>query len=116
MTRVALLKTASGPLVTTGLVIAEAAFLIARQVGPAGEAGLVADVAEGRLAVEALSIPDWRRAHELVDAYADLPLGATDASVIAIAERHGVVEIATLDRRHFRVVRPAHCDAFDLLP
>jgi len=39
---------ASSPLTTTGLVIAEAAFLIARQVGPAGEAALMVDIVEGR--------------------------------------------------------------------
>jgi hypothetical protein len=27
-----------------------------------------------------------------------------------------VTRIATLDHRHFRAVRPAHCDAFELLP
>lgn len=106
----------TAPLVTTGLVIAEAAFLIARQVGPAGEAALIADVAEGRLVVEALTRSDWERVRELVEAYADLGLGATDASVIALAERHRVPEIATLDRRHFHVVRPRHVDGFTLLP
>lgn len=53
---------------------------------------------------------------ELVEQYADLPLGTTDASVIALAERLDINEIATLDRRHFTVVRPRHVDAFTLLP
>jgi uncharacterized protein len=48
--------------------------------------------------------------------YDDLPLGTTDASVIALAERFGVEEIATLDHRHFRVVRPSHIESFTLLP
>ena len=48
--------------------------------------------------------------------YADLPLGAVDASVIAVAERVGASEVATLDRRHFSVVRPRHVGAFALLP
>ncbi|MFF7778494.1 hypothetical protein ACFZCG_29260 [Streptomyces tanashiensis] len=39
-----------------------------------------------------------------------------DASVIACAERLGVREVATVDRRHFGAVRPAHVDAFTLLP
>jgi hypothetical protein len=112
----ALLESAPGPLVTTGLVIAEAAFLIARQCGPTGEAALLADVIEGRLVVEALTIADWERARELIERYADLPLGAADASVVTIAERHGAVEVATLDHRHFQVVRPSHVDAFTLLP
>ena len=36
--------------------------------------------------------------------------------VIAAAERLGVTEVATLDRRHFTVVRPRHVEAFKLVP
>lgn len=53
---------------------------------------------------------------ELVDRYADLPLGGTDASLVAMAERLALTQVATLDHRHFRVVRPRHVDAFELLP
>jgi len=45
-----------------------------------------------------------------------LPLGTTDASVTAIAERLGLTDVATLDRRHFTVVRPSHVAALTLLP
>jgi len=48
--------------------------------------------------------------------YHDLPLGSVDASVVAAAERCRTVDVATLDHRHFRVVRPAHTKAFQLLP
>jgi uncharacterized protein len=48
--------------------------------------------------------------------YADLPLGAVNASVIAIAERLAVAEVATLDLRHFSVVRPSHVRSLNLLP
>jgi hypothetical protein len=53
---------------------------------------------------------------ELVRTYADFPLGETDASVIAIAERLDLTRVATIDYRHLRAVRPRHCDAFELLP
>lgn len=59
---------------------------------------------------------DLRRMSVLVDRYANLPLGAVDASVIAVAERLNASTVATLDRRHFTVVRPRHVDSFDLLP
>jgi hypothetical protein len=36
--------------------------------------------------------------------------------VIALAERFGVAEVATLDRRHFTVVQPRHVDSLILLP
>jgi len=43
-------------------------------------------------------------------------LGTVDASVVAAAERLGVTRVATLDRKHFTVVRPAHAPAFEVLP
>jgi hypothetical protein len=36
--------------------------------------------------------------------------------VITLAERLGTTRIATLNRRHFTVVRPGHADAFELVP
>lgn len=53
---------------------------------------------------------------DLVERYADFPLGGSDASVIAIAERLSITTILTTDRRHFAAVRPAHIEAFTLLP
>ena len=44
------------------------------------------------------------------------PSSLVEASVIAIAERLEQDTIATLDRRHFSVVRPLHVDAFTLVP
>lgn len=59
---------------------------------------------------------DYLRCIELIDRYADLGLGLVDASIVAVAERLGHTMIATLNHRDFRVVRPAHCDAFELVP
>jgi predicted nucleic acid-binding protein len=59
---------------------------------------------------------DWARIRELVTTYADLRLGGTDASVVTLAERLRATRIATLNHRHFTVVRPRYADAFELLP
>ena len=59
---------------------------------------------------------DYRRVRELLRRYADLPLDLVDASVVATAERLEQGTIATLDRRHFSVVQPAHLPAFTLVP
>lgn len=48
--------------------------------------------------------------------HADLPLGTTDASVVALAERLGVDEVAAPGRRHICVVRLRHVDVLNLLP
>lgn len=44
------------------------------------------------------------------------PLGGTDASVVALAERLDAPMIVTLDRRHFTAITPRHRDAFELMP
>jgi len=73
-------------------------------------------IADGDLALVELVPEDMPRVIELVDAYADFPLGTTDASVSAIAERLTITEVATLDHRHFPNVRPRHADYLTLLP
>jgi len=53
---------------------------------------------------------------DLLETYRAADIGFVDASVIAVAERLGVVRIYTLDRRDFGIMRPAHAEAFELLP
>ncbi|MGH9223335.1 MAG: type II toxin-antitoxin system VapC family toxin [Acidimicrobiales bacterium] len=106
----------AGELAAPAPVIAETGWLLLDRGGPAAQAGFVAMITTGRLEVLDLTDTDWRRVLELIDAYADLPLDLIDASIVAVAERLDLTTIATLDHRDFRVVRPAHCDAFDLVP
>jgi uncharacterized protein len=103
-------------LTVTASVIPEAAWLIEARLGTAAEASFLALVTSPRITILDLIDRDYRRTIELIGAYADLGLGFVDASIVAIAERRGVTEIATLNRRDFAVVRPVHCDAFELLP
>lgn len=77
---------------------------------------LAQDLAECAFVVDPVHSADWVRIAEIVAAYRDFPLGIADASVIACAERHRVLELATLDRRHFAAVRPCHGTVFTLLP
>jgi predicted nucleic acid-binding protein len=98
------------------LVVTEIAYLLGARVGPETEVRFLGDLAAGELVTEQVAPADWLRIAELVAAYRDLPLGTVDASVVAACERVGASRIATLDRRHFSVVRPAHIPAFDLVP
>jgi uncharacterized protein len=106
----------AGQLVTTALVVAETGYLIGRQLGPRAEAAFYRSVADGDLKLEVLTVADLRRIAELAEIYADFPLGGTDASLVAVAERLRQDTIATIDHRHFSVVRPEHVAAFTLLP
>ena len=98
------------------LVVTEVAYLLASRLGVEAEIRFLGDFAAGNLMSEPVAGEDWLRIAELVGRYRDLPLGTVDASVVAAAERLHVTQIATLDRRHFTVVRPAHAPAFELLP
>jgi len=97
-------------------VMTETAWLIETRLGPASEAAFLRALHQGELTHVELTDTDLARTVELVDRYADMSLGTVDASIVAIAERLGITTIATLDHRDFAVVRPAHCDAFELIP
>ena len=74
------------------------------------------DLLRGSYRVEHPDLSDLRRARELQATYADLGLGVVDSSIVALTERLGERKLATLDHRHFTVVRPNHVEAFELLP
>lgn len=101
-------------LVVPTMVVAEVTHFIGSRLGVAAEARFLAGLAD--MDVEAPSLADWPRIAELVEQYGDFPLGGTDASVIALAERLDAPTVVTLDRRHFSAVRPRHCPALTLIP
>lgn len=111
-----LLTETPGRLIVPALVVAEATFMIERAGGAAVEARFLRSLQSPLFQIELPTDQDLGRAAELVEKYADLPLGGTDASVVALAERLHETEIATLDHRHFKVVRPIHIAAFTLMP
>lgn len=96
------------------LCIGEAAYLINRDLGPRAEAAFIAGCAA--LNVHHPTSQDFGAMARLMQDYLDFPLGVVDASVVVLAERLGAETIATLDHRHFRVIRPKHIEAFTLLP
>ena len=109
-----LLSTAQGPLRVPSLVVTEVCYLLDTRLGPVAEADFLVALSRHDFAVIPLTSSDYARAAELVRKYADLPLGGVDASVIAVAERLGDLEVATTDRRHFHAVREAR--GFTLYP
>lgn len=113
---VALLSRASRPLIVPALVVTEVAYFLGDRIGHAAEQAFARSLRDGEVLVEPVEPFDWARIAELLEQYGDLPLGIVDASVVAACERLGAENLATLDRRHFSVVRPRHCDALILLP
>jgi predicted nucleic acid-binding protein len=112
---VSLLEHAVGGLLVSPLVVAEV-YMLGTRYGPEAEALFLDSITDGTLLLAKLTEVDTARMSALVRQYADLRLGAADASVIALAERLNITDVATLDHRHFTVVRPTHCPALSLLP
>jgi len=70
-------------------VLAEASYLVRKALGAAAEAALLRSAAGGEFRLESPTAADLERMAELVEQYADLPLGTVDGSVVATAERLG---------------------------
>lgn len=96
----------TGILITTWPVIAEAAHLLGRH----GRATLLGMVLDGFLAVEDLSAADTDRMRTMLRRYETMDLG--DASIVAVGERLGVLDVITIDRRDFAVYRTRAGRAF----
>ena len=103
-------------LVIPSPVLPEVDYLASERLGPAPMIALVRDIEVGAYRVEDLSPGDYARAREIMDRYSDADIGFVDASVLSVVERLGEPKLATLDRRHFSIIRPRHVDAIEILP
>jgi uncharacterized protein len=112
----ALIEESREDLVIPVCVLVELDYWVHKRLDPSVWTALTSDIARGAYRLAPMTVADVVRASELQARYADLDLGLVDASVIALAERTGETKLATLDRRDFSVVRPAHCEALRLLP
>lgn len=110
------LEKADADLATTPLIVGEVDHLVAARGGRVALSAFRADLVAGAYLVE------WwagaiASAVNVAERYADSGLGLADASLVALSERLDTVDIASLDERHFRAVRPlAAGKAFRLLP
>ncbi|MEU1734693.1 PIN domain-containing protein [Streptosporangium sp. NPDC020145] len=112
---VRLLEELEGPLLLPSTILIEAGWTINRHMGPAVHAQFLDLVVEEFELVDLLPA-DVRRMAEPVRLYRSARLDPADVSVVAIAERLGITQVATIDRRDFSLIRPRHASAFRLLP
>lgn len=111
-----LIESAEEPLVIPSPVLVEVDYWINVRLHAGVLVALLADVEAGAYVVENLQSVDYRRVREICDRYADSDVGFVDAAVLAVVERFGEPKLASLDHRHFSLLRPRHCDALVLLP
>lgn len=112
----AALRQAEAPRFLSPFVLAELDYLLATRVSRPAEQAVLGQVADGVYQLESFDGGDIARANEILDLYADLDLGLADASLIVLSERHRLVDLLTLDERHFRAVRGPGGKPFRILP
>jgi len=112
----ALIEGAHEALVIPAPVLVEVDHWIQQRLNPGVLVALLADIEAGAYVVADLVREDYTRIRELCDRYADADIGFVDAAVLAIVERLGESKLATLDRRHFGLLRPRHLESIELLP
>ena len=104
-----------GRLETTGAVITEAMHLLAD--APDGPTLLAQFVQSADLGIsESTHAAQVLAAAALMRQYADTPMDFADATLVLLADRIGVLEIFTLDRRGFSTYRTAKGKKFRLIP
>jgi uncharacterized protein len=97
-------------------VAAELDYLLATRVGARAAVGVVRELAGGAYLLPCLDGDDLVVVGDVMERYADLELGLTDASLVVLADRYATARILTLDHRRFAAVRALGGDAFSLLP
>ena len=104
------------PLILPSPVLPEICYLLASRLDHAAMRRFLVELVASDTILEPVRRADLDRANELLATYADSHLDYVDAALIAIAEREGIVQVLSLDRRDFSMVRPRHCNHFELLP
>ncbi len=110
------LRAAQAPLLLSPFVLAELDYLLATRVGLQAALALLGEVARGAYQLATFSADDVAAASEVIERYRSLEFGLADASIVVLAERHGITDVLTLDERHFRAITPATGEAFRILP
>ncbi|MGQ0625077.1 MAG: PIN domain-containing protein [Sporichthyaceae bacterium] len=85
-------------------VLAELDFMITSRAGYSASLAMLDEVAQGAYVLMPFSAEQVGRARIIAARYRDLEVGLTDASIVVLAQDHGIEDLLTLDERHFRVL------------
>lgn len=111
---VATLKTVREPLLTVWPALTEAMYLLGGSW--LGQKALWSRLETDALTLVPLDAADARRMRELMEKYRDLPMDLADAALVCVAERESLMQVFTLDRKHFSIYRASRRRRFSILP
>ncbi len=106
----------AGALVVSPFVVAELDYLVATRIGVDAGLAVLAELAQGAWDLPEFGVAELAEARAVVHRYRDQDIGVADASNVVLAGRYGTDRIATLDHRHFGVLRTDRGGAFTLVP
>ena len=106
---------AAEPLIVPVTVLCEVNYFITKYLGDHVARRFMAEQAKGAWTLLGFDTADLERANQIRDEYADMRVGFVDASLVALAERHRLPRILTLDRRHLTAIRARKLE-LQLLP
>ena len=109
-------KKIEGEVLLPSVVTTEVAYLFLKMVGVDGLIKFLQILADNRFEIIDPLPEDYARALEIVEQYRDSNIDFVDVVIVALAERLNISSILKVDQRHFRMFRPSHCDAFEILP
>jgi hypothetical protein len=112
----AVVQSIKEPLLLPSVVLPEVCYLIASRLGHQAMRRFIANLVVSGIQMESVTATDLERVNQILEQYADSQLDFVDAVIVAIAERLGISRGLTLDRRDFSIIRPRHCDYFEILP
>ena len=112
----AALRQATAPLLLSPFVLAELDYLLATRVSADAQGALLEEVARGAYLLEQLTAEDVATAAAVLGRYRDFGISLADASIVVLAERYGVLDVLTLDHRHFQALRGPGGRRFRLRP
>ena len=104
----------TGPVVSTEAVLTEATHLLGRVRG--GRQACVDFFLAGGVMLVPSTAGTLRRARQLLEEYADLPMDYADATLVVLAEELGTNIVFTTDRRDFGVYRIKRRQRFRIVP
>jgi hypothetical protein len=112
----ALLTEASETLVVPDPVLVELEYWMRKIASPDAWLAFCEDVHGGAYSLHPLDSATLLAASRLQVRYADLSIGLVDAAVFVTCDVLGERKVATLDQRHFRVLRTEDGKSLELLP
>lgn len=103
-------------LLVPNVVLTEALYLMQREGGVRASIRLLESLQQANFQLVSITQSDLRRIQEVMTEYIDVRLDFVDCCIVTLAERLNITTIATYDRRDFTIIRPKHCEYFELLP